>query len=58
MCLAIAYTVLDEAMTFKAELEAAFPDMEVAYVDTLSLSVACHSGPGALGAASLIRYSK
>ncbi len=57
MCLAIAYTDnLDEAMQFKKELEAAFPDMEVAYVEPLSLSVACHSGPGALGAATFIRY--
>ncbi len=57
MVLAIAYTDnLDDAMQFKTELEAAFPDLEVAYVEPLSLSVACHAGPGALGAATFIRY--
>lgn len=55
MCLAIAYTDnLDEAVKFKAEPEAAFPDTEVAYMEPLSLSAACHSGPGALGAAAFI----
>lgn len=50
MVLAVAYTkIKDEALKFKAEIEKEFPDMKVLYVDPLSLSVACHTGDGALG---------
>ena len=43
-----AYTNnIDAANEWKKEIEAAFPGHEV-YMDPLSLSVACHIGPGAL----------
>lgn len=47
----IAYTH-DKAAAeaFKAEVEAAFPGCEI-HMDPLSLSVACHIGPGALAVA-------
>ena len=46
--LAIAYTYDTEgANEWKKEVEAAFPGCE-AHMDPLSLSVACHIGPGAL----------
>ena len=46
--LACAYTKdLDSANAWKKELEEAFPGVEI-HMDTLSLSVACHIGPGAL----------
>ena len=49
MSLSIAHTDnAAEAEVFRAELEAAFPDLPVLYVDPLSLSVSCHIGPGAL----------
>lgn len=38
---------LDEAMEFKAEVEEAFPGYDIP-VEPLSLSVACHIGPGAV----------
>ena len=37
----------DTANEWKKELEKEFPGMDV-YMDPLSLSVACHIGPGAL----------
>ena len=43
----------EEAMDWKAELEAAFPGMKV-HMDPLSLSVSCHIGPGALAAACTV----
>lgn len=47
----IAYTGdLETAMAWKAEVEAAFPGYEI-HMDPLSLSVACHIGPGALAVA-------
>ena len=47
----IAYSGnLEEAMDWKAELEAAFPGREF-WMDPLSLSVACHIGYGALAVA-------
>lgn len=50
IALLVAYSkIKDEAMKFKAEIEKALPGMEVLYVDPLSLSVACHTGAGALG---------
>ena len=49
MTLSIAHTdSAAEAELFKQELETAFPDLSVVYVDPLSLSVSCHIGPGAL----------
>lgn len=57
MALAIAHTQNEqEAMTFKAELEQRFPDLKVICVSPLSLSVACHIGPGALACAAFITY--
>lgn len=46
--IAAAYTKdIDTANEWKKELEKEFPGMDV-YMDPLSLSVACHIGPGAL----------
>lgn len=46
--LAIAYTGNNEgALAFKSELEELFPGYDI-HMDPLSLSVACHIGPGAL----------
>lgn len=50
MELLVAYTkIKEEAMKFKEEIENAFPNMKVLCVDPLSLSIACHTGDGALG---------
>ena len=50
--LEIAHTNVPElAAQFKEEVEAAFPNFHVTDVDPLSLSVACHIGPGALAIA-------
>lgn len=47
----IAYTCDQEtAMAWKAEVETAFPGYDI-HMDPLSLSVACHIGPGALAVA-------
>lgn len=49
--LQIAHTDNEEAaMELKRELEEAYPGSEV-YVDSLSLSISCHIGPGALAIA-------
>ena len=49
--LQIAYTYdLDAAMAFRTEVEELFPGYDI-NVDPLSLSVACHIGPGALALA-------
>ena len=57
MVIAVAHTnCLDEAKIFAEELKAAFPDCELRYIDPLSLSVACHIGPGALACACAIKY--
>lgn len=57
MTLQIAHTKnLDAALKFKTEIEEAFPDVELTFVDSLSLSVSCHIGPGALALACSIRY--
>ena len=49
--LQIAYTKdLDAALAFKQEVEAAFPGFDIAMAP-LSLSVACHIGPGSLAVA-------
>lgn len=49
--LQMAYTQdLDGALQFKEEVSAAFPGFDI-QMDPLSLSVACHIGPGALAVA-------
>lgn len=51
MYLEMAYTLdVEAAEAFKAEVEEAFPGMEIV-MDPLSLSVSCHIGPGALAIA-------
>lgn len=51
VCLHIAYTKdLDAALKWKEELMEAFPGFDFV-MDPLSLSVACHIGPGALAVA-------
>ncbi len=53
MSLYIAHTDNEaEAMNFKQEIEAVFPNVPVTFVDPLSLSVSCHIGPGALAIAA------
>ena len=53
----IAYTCdEDTAMAWKAEVEAAFPGYDI-HMDPLSLSVACHIGPGALAVACTRKIS-
>ena len=50
MALLVAYSRFkDEGLKFAKEIEREFPTMKVLYVDPLSLSVACHTGAGALG---------
>lgn len=50
--LMIAYTCSDEdALKWKDELKAKFPEFEITFVDRLSLSVSCHIGPGAVAVA-------
>lgn len=52
MHLYIAYTKdRQTAQEFKVQVQEAFPKAEVTMVDPLSLSVACHIGPGALALA-------
>lgn len=36
----------------KSELEERFPDADV-YMDSLSLSISCHIGPGAVGVGAI-----
>lgn len=51
MYLEMAYTHNPEdAEAFKAEVQAAFPEMEI-HMDPLSLSISCHIGPGSLAVA-------
>jgi DegV family protein with EDD domain len=58
MQLALAYTCSEsEALEWKHEIEARFPDYEIV-ADRLSLSVACHIGPGALAIACAIDESQ
>lgn len=57
MQLAIAHTEnFEEAKKFKEEINEAIPNLEVKFVDPLSLSVSCHIGPGALAVACMIKY--
>ncbi len=49
MSIAIAHTHNEEkAEEFKKELSEIFPDIPITFCNPLSLSVACHIGPGAL----------
>jgi DegV family protein with EDD domain len=51
MTIAVAHTdSIKEAELFREELQNAFPEIPVTFVDPLSLSVSCHIGPGALAA--------
>ena len=57
MTLQVAHTQnFATAMKFKTEIEEAFPNVELTFVDSLSLSVACHIGPGALAIACAVKY--
>lgn len=52
MAISVAHTNNhQEAEKFKAEIEKELPNIKCLYCDPLSLSVACHIGPGALAAA-------
>ncbi|MGN0804523.1 MAG: DegV family protein [Candidatus Coproplasma sp.] len=57
MTIAVAHTEnYKEAETFAEELRTAFPDLDLTFIDPLSLSVSCHIGPGALACAVTIKY--
>ena len=52
LTVSVAYTKnRDEALKFKEEIIKEFPNLKFKNVDALSLSVACHIGPGALAIA-------
>lgn len=52
LSIAVAHTEnFEKAGEFVKELQAAFPDIPVTACDPLSLSIACHIGPGALAGA-------
>lgn len=52
MHLYIAYTKdRQAALEFKGQVQEAFPHTEITMTDPLSLSVACHIGPGSLAIA-------
>lgn len=54
----VAYTKDREtALDFAAQIEAAFPGLKIQFVDPLSLSVACHIGPGSLAVACAKKLS-
>ena len=55
--LSLAHTEnVEEAEKFKNEILEEFPDLEVVFIDPLSLSVSCHIGPGALAVACSVKY--
>ena len=55
--LSLAHTEnIEEIEKFKEEVLEEFPDLEVRFVDPLSLSVSCHIGPGALAIACSVKY--
>ncbi len=57
LMLAVAYTDNYEAgLEFKSEVENAFPDIPVEYVNPVSVAVACHTGPGVIGVVMCIKY--
>ena len=47
----MAYSQIPDALReeWRDEIHAAFPEMEVIDGEPLTLSIACHTGPGALG---------
>lgn len=50
MALAVAYSKSnDEALKFAEEIKKEIKDLKIVCIDPLSLSVSCHTGPGALG---------
>lgn len=52
MLIHVAHTEnYEEAERFAEELHTTFPNIPIAFVDPLSLSVSCHIGPGALACA-------
>ncbi len=52
MQISVAHTEnYDEAQIFAEELQKSFPNVPIAFIDPLSLSVSCHIGPGALACA-------
>ena len=57
MTISVAHTAnLEEAEKFKKEIQAEFPDVEINFINPLSLSVSCHIGPGALAVACSTKY--
>ncbi|MGN1373471.1 MAG: DegV family protein [Candidatus Coproplasma sp.] len=57
MTICVAHTEnFEEAEIFAEELKATFPDVEFTFINSLSLSVSCHIGPGALACAATIKY--
>ena len=49
MRICLAHTAREEEIkAFEAELAAAFPNIPVSFCDPLSLSIACHVGPGVI----------
>ena len=54
MVISVAYTnCIEKAKEFASEIKEAFPNVEIARVDPLSLSVSCHIGSGALAIACI-----
>lgn len=52
MTISIAHTNNEtQAIAFAEDLKKLFPNIPVCFIDPLSLSVACHIGPGSLGVA-------
>lgn len=59
MQLYIAYTKDREtALEYKEQVQEAFPKAEITMIDPLSLSVACHIGPGSLALACTKKLSR
>ncbi|MDE7082330.1 MAG: DegV family protein [Clostridia bacterium] len=57
MTLSVAHTEnFEEAEKFKAEIQNEFPNVEINFINPLSLSVSCHIGPGALAMGCAIKY--
>lgn len=57
MTLSVAHTDnLAEAENFANELRETFPSLELEFIDSLSLSVSCHIGPGALAVGCTVKY--
>ena len=57
LVLSVAHTNnKQKADDFAEEIKNEFPDIEFKFIDELSLSVACHIGPGALAVACSVCY--